>query len=56
MGERVVTAAELDAMTPTERQEHFEASVVDPGTLTPAQRAAVIARQDQIIARQQQAS
>jgi phosphate starvation-inducible protein PhoH len=28
----IVTAAELDAMTPTERFEHFQASVIlDPG-------------------------
>jgi hypothetical protein len=42
----VMTAEELDAMTPAERRRHFEDSVVDPATLTEAQRAAILARAD----------
>lgn len=53
--EQVVTAAELDAMTPQERQDHFVASVVDPATLTPQRRAAVVARQGEAITGQQPA-
>jgi hypothetical protein len=42
----VTTAEELDAMTPAERRRHFEESIVDPATLTEAQRAAIQARAD----------
>jgi hypothetical protein len=41
---RVTTAAELDAMTPAERHQHFLDSLVDPSTLSEKQRAAIIAR------------
>jgi hypothetical protein len=52
--ERVTTAAELDAMTPEQRRQHFEDSIVDPTTLTDEQRARIYARQRQVIAERQQ--
>jgi hypothetical protein len=51
---RVVTAAELDAMSPAERQQHFEDSIVPPSDLTPEQRERVLARQEQHIAERRQ--
>lgn len=52
MGERhVTTAAELDAMTPAERHQHFLDSIVRPENLTPEQRDKIIARQEEIIAK-----
>jgi len=45
VGERhVTTAAELDAMSPAERRQHFEDSVVDPAALSDEERARLIAR------------
>jgi hypothetical protein len=46
----VTTAAELDAMTPAERHQHFLDSIVRPENLTPAQRAWVLADQERVIA------
>jgi hypothetical protein len=54
--DRVITAAELDAMTPEQRRQHFEDSIVDPATLTDEQRARIYARQRQAAERQQPAS
>jgi hypothetical protein len=42
----IVTVEQLDAMTPEERRKSFEASVVDPATLTPEQLAAIYAEQE----------
>jgi hypothetical protein len=52
MGERhVATAAELDAMTPAERHQHFLDSIVRPEDLTPEQRDKIISRQEEVIAK-----
>ena len=48
---QVTTAAELDAMTPAERHQHFLDSLVDPATLSREQRAVVIARSRAVVAR-----
>lgn len=40
----VTTAAELDAMTPAERRQHFADSVVDPATLSDQERAGLVER------------
>ena len=51
MDERhVTTAADLDAMTPAERHEHFLAGTVDPDSLSPERRAAILARAEAVIA------
>lgn len=50
----VATAAELDGMTPAERQQHFEDSIVRPEDVTPEQRKKIVARQDQLIAEREQ--
>jgi hypothetical protein len=47
---QVTTAAELDAMTPAERYQHFLDSLVDPATLSDEQRAAIIARSRAVVA------
>jgi hypothetical protein len=49
----VTTVEELDAMTPAERRRHFEESIVDPATLTEAQRAAIRARADSALTDQE---
>jgi hypothetical protein len=46
----VMTVQELDAMTPAERHQHFIDSIVDPATLTQAQREAVYAEQERVLA------
>jgi hypothetical protein len=47
---RVTTAAELDAMPPAERHQHFLESLVDPATLSEEQRAAIVARSRAVVA------
>jgi hypothetical protein len=47
---QVTTAAELDAMTPAERHQHFLDSLVDPATLSEEQRVAIIARSRALVA------
>jgi hypothetical protein len=52
LGGRVVTAAELEAMTPDERHAHFEASIVrDLSVLPPEYLARLRARAQELIAR-----
>jgi hypothetical protein len=52
LGREIVTAAQLDAMTPAERHERFEASIVtDPNTLPPEYLARVRAHLEATIAR-----
>lgn len=52
VGDKVVTAAELEAMTPQERHEHSRASIVwDLDELPPAYRAKIRARLEATIAR-----
>lgn len=50
----VTTTAELDGMTPAERQRHFEDSIVPPEHLPPEQHEKIIERQDQLIAQREQ--
>jgi hypothetical protein len=47
----VTTAAELDAMTPEQRRRHFEESLADPASLSPAQKERLQAAMDELIDR-----
>jgi negative regulator of sigma E activity len=50
---RVVTAAELEKMTPAERHASFEASIVyDLDTLTDRERARLNEQRDRVLARE----
>jgi|NGEPerStandDraft_6_1074524.scaffolds.fasta_scaffold19499_3 hypothetical protein len=52
LGRKVMTAAELEAMTPQQRQEHFEAGIVwDLNELPPEYVARLRADAEELIAR-----
>lgn len=48
---RVTTAAELDAMTPAERQKHFDDSIVRPDSLSDEEREGLFAHLDLVAER-----
>jgi hypothetical protein len=45
---KVTTAAELDAMPPAERQQHFDDSIVRPGSLTDDERRKLFERLERV--------
>lgn len=51
--EHVTTFEELQAMTPAQRREHFDASIVlDLDELTPAQRELLERQNERVLARE----
>lgn len=51
---RVMSAAELDALSPEERERHFAESIVTPDQLPDDYRQRIIDRQNRLIAEREQ--